>query len=396
MRLLRLLGTALCLACLVPGCGGGDDSAPDAGARGTLISAEPIGSYPAILLRQLLALYDEPVALVPRNEVKAYRVIYITEDATGARVEASGAIFLPVGKNNLPVISLQHVIQTDREAVASVNPLTYGPDALLAASVGYAACAPDYIGLGKAATGIHPYLHARCSANAVMDLLRACRTFCSNEGVVLNDQLFLAGYSEGAYVTLAAQRAMESEAPAEFRVTASAGLSGPYDLESAAAAILGNPGAYAAYFAYMLVAYDNIYGWNQLDHMFREPYAGQVAGLFDGSHPIEEVENVLDGTIADVITPEFRAGYAAGTEANIIQALRENTLLGWQPVAPIRLYHGTADRLAPFQNAVSTANSLGSQPGASVTLYPVQGAGHERAIVTSLDATFQWFESMRR
>jgi hypothetical protein len=391
MRLRRLLIIGTCAAWLA-GCGGD----PSQGERGTLVAVEPMGSYRQALLQQLLALYEAPVSLEPRLDVEAYRIVYLTADADGAVVEASGALFLPAGGANLPMISLQHSFQTDRSAVASVSPLKYGPDALLAASVGYATCAPDYIGLGTS-RGIHPFLHAGSSANAVMDFVRACRSFCANEGITLNGQLFLGGYSEGAYVTLAAQRSMEAESAAEFPITAVACLSGPYDVAATTAAVLADPGRRDVVFpACMLAAYDSIYGWNRLGEIFLQPYAGQIAALFDGSHSLEEIENALPGAVGELVAPGFRAGYAGGTEAGVLAAVRENTLLNWRPVAPIRLYHGTADNLAPFDNALAALNSLGSQPGTSVALYPVNGAGHEEAIMVSIDPAFQWFESLRR
>ncbi|MEI6807925.1 MAG: lipase family protein [bacterium] len=396
MHFCRTLIAGICIAWMIAGCGGGDDAQPVNSTPGTLVSAESMGTYQSFILRQLLALYDAPVALEPRYNVQAYRVVYITRNAQGLPVKASGAIFLPTGANNLPLISLQHFTQTDCSAVASVVPLTSSPDAILTASVGYASCAPDYIGLGSS-EGVHPYLHAKASANAVMDMIRACRSFCASEGIKLNGQLFLAGYSEGAYATMAAQRAMEADSPAEFTITAAACLSGPYDLETTAAAIFADPyHKNMAFTTYMLVAYDDIYGWNQLDEMFLDPYSGRVGALFDGSHSLEEVQTALSGTVADLLSPEFRTSYINGTATNVLAAVRENTLLGWRPIAPIHIYHGTADNLAPFENATAAASSLGSQPGTSVTLYPVQGAGHEDAIISSLNATFQWFESMRR
>lgn len=389
----RLLIIGVCIAWLT-GCGSQDDSST--GIRGTLVSIESIGFYPTVLLEQTLANNNTPVPIVPRFNVIAYRVVYLTPDAEGNLVEASGALFVPVGADNLPMISLQHFTQTERSAVASVSPVEYGPDALLAASAGYAACAPDYLGFGISQR-IHPYLHADSSANAVIDLVRACRSFCAGDGVALNGQLFLAGYSEGAYATLAAQRAMEADQTGEFSITAVACLSGPYDLESMAAAVLANPHRRnLAYFAYMLVAYDSIYGWNQLDEMFNQPYAGQVAALFDGSHSSDDVASAIAGTVEDVISPDFRARYANGTATNVLEAVRENTLLGWRPIAPIRLYHGTADDLVPYGNAVAAFNSFNSQPGTSVALYPIQGAGHEDAILASLPPAFQWFESLRK
>lgn len=393
MRWYRLLAIGFMIVWL-SGCGGGDSS--PAAVRGTIVRVEAIASYPAPLLGQLLNYYDVPISIAPRYDVKAYRIVYITSDANGNLVEASGAIFLPIGQNNLPMISLQHPTQTERAAVASIAPPLYGPDAILAASFGYAACAPDYLGMGVS-EGIHPYVHAKSEANAVMDFVRAGRLFCSSEGISLNGQLFLSGYSEGAHATMAAQRSMEAEAPSEFPITAVACLSGPYDLERMAAAVIADPlQGNVAFIAYVLVAYNDVYGWEDLDYMFESPYSSRVAWLYDGSHSLGEIKDALPATVGELFSTEFRASYADGTAANILAAFRENSLLGWRPMAPIRLYHGTADDLVPFDIAVSTLNSLRAQPGTSVELYPVTGADHEDGILASLDPAFTWFESLRR
>ncbi|MEI6970384.1 MAG: lipase family protein [bacterium] len=389
----RLLVVGIFVAWLA-GCGD-DDNVPTA-SRGTVVRVESMGTFPVALLHQALTYYDAPVSLSPRFSVDAYRVIYITKNARGALVEASGAIFLPAGQTNLPMISLQHPTQTERTAVASVAPLVYGPDAVLAASFGYAACAPDYLGMGES-DGMHPYLHAGSAANAVMDLVRAGRRFCAAENVTLNGQLFLGGYSEGAHATMAAQRAMESESPSEFQITAVACLSGPYNLEQMAGSIMADPMEDdVAFIAYFLTAYNDVYGWNRLDGIFAAPYSDRMDLLFDGSLSMGEIKDALPATVGEMVLESFSAGYANGMETEVLAAIRENTLLDWRPLAPVRLYHGTADDLVPFDIAVSTLNSLRSQPGTSVELYPVAGADHEDGILASLDPAFTWFESLRR
>lgn len=52
---------------------------------------------------------------------------------------------------------------------------------------------------------MHPYLLAAPSAAAVIDLLTAAKYWRQTQRILDNKQLFLAGYSEGAYVSMATQ-----------------------------------------------------------------------------------------------------------------------------------------------------------------------------------------------
>ncbi|MFN0074264.1 MAG: lipase family protein, partial [Chloroflexota bacterium] len=97
------------------------------------------------------------------------------------------------------------------------------------ASYGYAVVVADYLGLGSS-PGYQAYCHARSEATCVVDALRAGKSLCASNNVTLNAQLFLAGYSQGGHVTMAAHRELETFHTNEFTVTASAPCAGPYDL----------------------------------------------------------------------------------------------------------------------------------------------------------------------
>jgi len=98
------------------------------------------------------------------------------------------------------------------------------------AAKGYVVVMADYIGLGKAGTTLHPYFHTQTEATSTRDMIRAARTFCADNGILLNDKLFLAGYSQGGHVTASLQRLLEQDHPDEFHITASAIMAAPLDL----------------------------------------------------------------------------------------------------------------------------------------------------------------------
>ena len=56
----------------------------------------------------------------------------------------------------------------------------------------------------------------------VIDMLRAVKHFCNqNNFIQFNEQLFLEGYSEGGYVTMAAVKEIEENLSDEFNITMS-------------------------------------------------------------------------------------------------------------------------------------------------------------------------------
>ena len=134
--------------------------------------------------------------------------------------------FYPSGQRTLShSVSYQHGTAFLRKEVASQNWKSFFDSESLVgeilASVGCATVIPDYIGLGDS-PGSQPYIHAATVASTVIDMLRATRTFCATNGVRLNSQLFLIGFSQGGHASLATQREIERAYTNEFTITASA------------------------------------------------------------------------------------------------------------------------------------------------------------------------------
>ena len=51
---------------------------------------------------------------------------------------------------------------------------------------------------------LHPYMVALPSATSVVDMIRAGKNLCDSLNVLISEDVFLAGYSEGGFVTMAA------------------------------------------------------------------------------------------------------------------------------------------------------------------------------------------------
>ncbi|NIP97076.1 MAG: hypothetical protein GWO24_28040, partial [Akkermansiaceae bacterium] len=281
---------------------------------------------------------------------------------------------------------------------------------LLMASNGYLVAMPDYLSLGPGSTGLHPYVHRRSSATVTVDMLRATRTAAATDPDIgaalsggLSGKLFLFGYSQGGYVTLAAQQEIELRHASEFQVTASAPSDGPYDLSGTMADIMTSSNSYSSpnYLPYMLLSYNEIYRFfDDPAEVLLEPYATSLPPLFDGEHSGAEIDAVMpaSGVPSDILRPEFMQAFIDDPDHPFRNVLRENDLLGWAPISPTRLYHCAADNTVPYANAEAAHASFlaaGADPARVGLIDPDPNGSHGTCLFAAVPLIIDWFESLR-
>ncbi|MCG6959917.1 hypothetical protein LJE82_08515 [bacterium BMS3Abin03] len=367
---------------------------PTVHERGEIIQSNNLGTMRVNDIQQLLAEGNMTNWITLNYSVRTISINYYTTDGDGNRTIASGAIFIPQGVNNLSLVSIQHGTQTKDDLVASVSPVnsTEGIIGLIMASIGYLVIVPDYPGFGVSNV-MHPYTHAESLVPCVIDLMRAGKTYSSQHQITLDGRIFLTGYSEGGYVTLVAQRKIELNYAQEFNLTAVAPMAGPYDLYGMMQTLF-QTGQYnhTAYIAFLLTAYNDIYGWNRLDDFFNAPYSSIVKNLFDGSKTFGEVVNQLPSTFSELMDSTFINNVRNGNEHAFIEAMQENTLLDWIPQAPINFFHGDEDDISPYQNALTAVEKLKSNGGTNILLTTIPGGNHENSGPIAIVGAIQWFE----
>ncbi len=153
--------------------------------------------------------------------------------ATMATEKATAALLVPGAACARPWALLSHQHGT------SIGIQGVGPDgvknaAAYFASQGYVVVMPDYHGYTGSSVPYHPYLQSEPSGAVVVDAIRAARNWLHQNGLdgAMSNKLFLAGTSEGGYVTMAAQQVMERYFASEFAITASSPTSGPYQVQA--------------------------------------------------------------------------------------------------------------------------------------------------------------------
>lgn len=333
-----------------------------------------------------------------RYDVTVYRIKYQTLDAFGNLTVASGVVGAPQGiPAGAPLLSFQHGTITSRANAPSVNQQKTSTDLalyLMGAS-GYLTVVPDYLGFGDS-IGLHPYMHAKTLAWAVIDLIRATRSLAIESGYPLNEQLFLAGYSEGGYATMAAQREIETYHTDEFSITASAPMAGPYDLSGTMLQhfLSGNPTPSPLQFPYVLLAYNEIYGFHeQIANLLAKDYVHTIPELFSGKYDSDTINAALPPAYHAMFAPDFLTALRSSDFHPVKAALVNNDVYRWKPVSATRLYHCMDDDNVPYANA-TVAIGYFTAVGAEVELETLHFSSHSDCAVPALISGISWFDSL--
>ncbi len=370
--LVVLLGAALA-ACG----GGGNDLAPGGGQptepppppvrSGQLESAAQLRNIPVQDIAAALAAKESLAeGVVPRYSVTAYRIQYLTTDADGKEVKASGLVSVPqkAAGAKSPVLSYQHgTIFQDAEAPS--NNAVASEVAVVLASLGYIVLAPDYVGFGASRGTPHPYLLAGPAAAATVDFLTAARTWRGQANVVDNGQLFLTGYSEGGYVTMAAHRALqEGGSPHLQQLRMVVPGAGPYNVQATMDGLVD------------LVRQEQPVIGALINPGFLRYLGGSVQrevrrlllrALIPGDADVTYDTRFIDRFLADDV--RYLEDYS--------------NVYDWKPSVPVRLYHGRDDRTVPYASSVSavrTMQSRGAGDLVSLADCRAQPAGHLQCV----------------
>lgn len=341
----------LALVATLAACGGGSDSAtngplpeptPTPERSGQLESASPLGTISAADIATALA-DEESLAegVVPRYSVASYRLEYLTTDADGKEVRASGLVSVPQkpAGSKSPVLSYQHGT-IFRDAEAPSNNAVASEVALVLASLGYIVLAPDYVGFGASKGTPHPYLLSAPSAAATADFLTAARTWRGQANVADNGQLFLTGYSEGGYVTMATHRALQmGGSPHLQQLRLVVAGAGPYNVQTTMDGLV-----------------DVVRNEQPLIGALINPGFLRYLG---GSVQREVRRLLLRALIPGDADVAYDTRFIDRFLADDVRALSDiSSVYDYKPNVPVRLYHGRNDRTVPYASSVTTLRAM--------------------------------------
>jgi pimeloyl-ACP methyl ester carboxylesterase len=308
------------------------------------------------------------VAYTPaRNAVKLYRVSYgsvIPEQGNRPTV-TSGLIAIPdTGGSAFPLVSYQHGTVFGRHEVPSFMEQSPETQLMIAqfAGQGYIVIGADYFGLG---TSSEPegYMVKASHQQATYDMLTASRSVLDTMQLT-GSKLFLAGWSQGGFVTMAMLEKLEAiGVPVQGAATASA----PIDIYPLLAGFLDLPRKNDAVWVNSLFilsafAFENYYAIPGLAHsLIADEYYDIAKKAYD-RQPFDPAEVPTD--LHKLLKPEyFDAQFFVHSAYG--KLVMQTNAYRWLIKSPVRNYYGETDeaitqgvgRLAmTYQQAIGSGN----------------------------------------
>lgn len=315
-------------------------------------------------------------------DVEIYKVNYLT-NYKDEEITASGLVILPKVTGSVGILSFQHGTIAAHNQAPTALALNSGELILYAAlaSPGFITVVPDFIGFGASAELMHPYYVEDLTASAILDNIKAGKELAQQKGISFNQKLFLAGYSQGGYATMATHKAIEENGFPGYDLIASFPAAGGYDIKGVQEYFFGLETYDEPFFLpYVAYAYQTAFDWTQpLSNFFNEPYATKIPALFDGSKSGSAINAELSTTISVLVNNDLLANIDTDAKYEyIVDAFEENSLVDFTPTIPIFMYHGSADVTVPYQNSVdSYARYIdnGASPNV-VKFFTIEGGTH--------------------
>lgn len=310
--------------------------------RGELKSATQLASVPVgEIVAAVNAAGGKITGVAPRYAVQNWRLTYTTVDGAGNLLTASGLVSVPdkLPGRESPVISYQHgTIFKDAEAPS--NAIAAAEPSIVMASLGYIVVAADFVGYGASKGVPHPYLLSAPAAAAVNDLLTAARLWRQSSRRLGNGQLFMVGYSEGAYASMAAHRALQVQNSVHLaNVVASVGGGGPYDVGTTLGRLLSR------------VKDENVLIGALINPGFLRHLGSSVRN--------EVRRAILKQIVPDDADVAFQSTFLDNFLADDVnEQERVSNVHDWGPRVPWRLFHGKDDQTVDYKASTVTLQAM--------------------------------------
>ena len=309
-----------------------------------------------------------PKGMVPAHyTVDIYDITYYTKWHDGSTIKASGLYFVPRNaKKPMPELIYHHGTRMNKgrnQRLGGEENICLG-----LAMDGYAVVMPDYIGLGNG-DKFHLYQHAESMGQAAVDMLFATRELNDSMKLSTNGMLFLTGYSEGGYGTLATQKLIQDKYADKIHVTASSPMSGAYDMCGAQGEVMFKNYSRPHYLPYLLHGYNEVYNFMpDINAVYKHPYDSIIAAYFDNKHSMDQIDNVLPHIPSQMMKDTFVNLYVHDPNFVLNTALKANSLCDWKPEAPVQICYCDSDEQVNPKNAKVAYKTMLANGAQYVTL----------------------------
>ncbi len=333
-----------------------------------------------------------------RTAVNLYRVTYnsVVPERGNKPIVATGLVAIPDGATGpLPVVSYQHGTVYEKTQVPSFPEQSPETQLMIAqfAAQGYVLIGADYFGMG---TSREPegYMVKGSHQQATLDMLQAARAVLADRKVATTD-LYLAGWSQGGFVTMAFLEKLETVGiPVKAAVTASA----PADVFAALNGFLNFPRKNDAVWVNSLFilssfAFEHYYGIPGLARSLFNPDHYEIARKAYFREPFNAADVPTDLKVLirkEYFDPNYFAESAYGRLVAQAQSYR------WVVKTPTRNFYGEADEAITvgigrlpmvYQQAIGAGNPTVEAVSAGQT-------SHRGTFAKSVPDWKTWFDSL--
>lgn len=350
-----------------------------------------------------------PSVLGIQYGVQLYKLAYETLDYNGIdTTRATGVFALPIDfPCTPPMLTYGHGL-TMKHSGAPTGQGIYPVLTKGLSANGYITIAPDYIHLGfDASPGVQAFMHADTEAWATIDMIRAVRTFCLENEIHYNEELFISGYSQGGHSSMATCKMMQEQHPEEFQVKGAMPGGGTFDLSGIAAdslaapnRVTGEPHALALIVhSYLNVYADSLEAQNfnfTMEDLFKSPYDTILSRIFDPHDPFGNT-SLLDPVPNRMLEDTFRVLFQNDPNFLIRDLLSYNDLYDWVPQMKMRIFHSVADVENPYPNVTFTYNLFLERGAPDVSIDTINGLAlsHSDAGLFHALSLRNWLEEIR-
>jgi len=359
--------------------------------------------------QQITTMFSLPFV---KYGAKYYAVNYISPDAKGNQDTLSGLMVVPDDLSfEFPRLVYQHGTSDCKTCVPSRYGSSGGEEGqlgLLFAGLGFVTILPDYVGMGDG-RGFQTYVHGATTVSASVDMSTACAEWSATNSVFTNDQLFVTGYSQGGYASMALHKYLE-ETQGPISITAAAHLSGPYSLSGVMRdLILGDvPYFYPAYVPNTVLGFNEVNGnlFSDLNEFFKAEYVADIKRYYDGvisltSLNIKLIQLLQSNTGASVGGRMIRDDVKEEIKNNPLHPanliLKENDVFDWAPQIPTRIFYCKADDQVPYLNSIVAKDTMSANGAPNLMVTDVSpSSNHGQCVTPAITNTVLFFLSLQK
>lgn len=363
---------------------------------------ELIGRWDVAKLNQILSadtpkFFGVTVPYTPaRNAVRLYRVTYgsVIPEMGNKPTVATGLLAVPdTGQTDFPLVSYQHGTVYGKQQVPSFPDQSPETQLMIAqfAGQGYLVIGADYFGMGLS-TEPEGYMVKASHQQATYDMLVASRAVLAHMKIT-SPKLFIAGWSQGGFVTMAFLEKLES---AGVPVAAAATASAPVDVFAALSGFLDFPRKNDAdwistLFILSSFSFENYYRVPGLARALLTDEYYDISRKAYERQPFNAADVPTD--LKKLIRPEyFDSKFFAGSAYG--QLLADTQAYRWVIQTPVRNYFGETDEaITPgigqlaqtYQRAMGSGNPV-------VEAVSTGNTSHRGTYATAVPQWKLWFD----